>query len=881
MASFTPNLGPANDPSYLRYASDIDVDKRGNRTAATAIEGAANLIGLGTKAAYTGIVDSAKKDVQERVDAIRADFGVDAAAEKAAEGIAPTDATGDASNFVFAEGGGRRTAKGAPPGVAGLGERVGSLQEAYNQGKLSESYYLGRLEAMTREVRAKYPGFREEVDGIVQNITGVVPANALRKSLVADLDRAERARQSKVGSDETFVRQNLEHMHPNTLAKWQRGEVQFNELQLEVAQNQRVNQMMDTERKELQLKKDRREANEGDTRSVAEKDVNAEVTRNVTGIVDGSGGIAKVREMIQNPQKMDQNQLDNLRQTFNVERERLTMALRQKLNHRVYDDLPQAQKNKIVEDGLVHLNTLEKAITDKDVGTLYRTANYLEAQKNEDMRRLLENNEGLRKSRAVGAMDKDGTIMKILLSNNPEYMGKVIESGRQLVATELILGENNVTKQLDRAVEAGKNTGTRELAEGKAIRANIRDLATMITAPGANPEAVKNIAKGGFGPGNENFVNRFKRENQMEVWTTMGSPAVTKVMAQFKDSDPAVWNMYTKWMTDNGNRQFRRAAQDISAVMRSRNSPVSVAFNEQTNQFDVTPLPGQEQRVREQQMRGYDPLNVAQEFNTFLRTMQPIAEANGENPTARLVDVMKTMGLDPNAPKDKPFWEAFGPALMKVARKLNEEAFPEETDPAKLGYMFEPTVGSRAPKDDSADEGGLSLTYSSGVDMGKAKGILDTIRRAEAGDVGNAYSKVYGTRNEYPLEKMTLDQIYTLQGQMRASGSPSTAIGAYQFLQKTLKGLQSQLGLKGDDLFTKDLQDRLALTLLNRRGFGEYSEGRMGKKEFVNSLAMEWAGLPNTTGKSHYDGDGLNKATVKLRDVLSQLKNDQEEASTK
>jgi muramidase (phage lysozyme) len=166
------------------------------------------------------------------------------------------------------------------------------------------------------------------------------------------------------------------------------------------------------------------------------------------------------------------------------------------------------------------------------------------------------------------------------------------------------------------------------------------------------------------------------------------------------------------------------------------------------------------------------------------------------------------------------------------------------------------------------------------VDMGKAKGILDTIRRAEAGDVGNAYSKVYGTRNEYPLEKMTLDQIYTLQGQMRASGSPSTAIGAYQFLQKTLKGLQSQLGLKGDDLFTKDLQDRLALTLLNRRGFGEFSEGRMGKKEFVNSLAMEWAGLPNTTGKSHYDGDGLNKATVKLRDVLSQLKNDQEEAST-
>jgi hypothetical protein len=43
---------------------------------------------------------------------------------------------------------------------------------------------------------------------------------------------------------------------------------------------------------------------------------------------------------------------------------------------------------------------------------------------------------------------------------------------------------------------------------------------------------------------------------------------------------------------------------------------------------------------------------------------------------------------------------------------------------------------------------------------------------------------------------------------------------------------------------------------------------------------MEWAGLPNTTGKSHYDGDGLNKATVKLRDVLSQLKSDKDDSET-
>ena len=55
------------------------------------------------------------------------------------------------------------------------------------------------------------------------------------------------------------------------------------------------------------------------------------------------------------------------------------------------------------------------------------------------------------------------------------------------------------------------------------------------------------------------------------------------------------------------------------------------------------------------------------------------------------------------------------------------------------------------------------------------------------------------------------------------------------------------------------------------RGYDDWQGGKITRKQFVDRLAMEWAGLPNTTGKSHYHGDGLNRATIRLRELLQVL----------
>lgn len=107
----------------------------------------------------------------------------------------------------------------------------------------------------------------------------------------------------------------------------------------------------------------------------------------------------------------------------------------------------------------------------------------------------------------------------------------------------------------------------------------------------------------------------------------------------------------------------------------------------------------------------------------------------------------------------------------------------------------------------------------------------------------------------------------------KARGQLSSAVGKYQFLRKTLRGLKQELGLSGEEKFTRRLQDHLFHALLLRRGYEEYRAGRMSKRQFALRLSQEWASLPNPrTGRSYYAGDGVHGRTrARPSDVYAAL----------
>ena len=155
-----------------------------------------------------------------------------------------------------------------------------------------------------------------------------------------------------------------------------------------------------------------------------------------------------------------------------------------------------------------------------------------------------------------------------------------------------------------------------------------------------------------------------------------------------------------------------------------------------------------------------------------------------------------------------------------------------------------------------------STTLAAIKDNPQAAKLLDFVSGPESGGNYNAY---FGHANSTKdLSGMTLNEILQFQHDLvHVQGLPSSATGRYQFMPATLQGLMSQMHLTGNERFTPEMQDNLALQLLKNRGLEQWQKGQLSDAAFMNNLAYEWASLPNPhTGMSQYHGDGLNKSLV-------------------
>lgn len=149
--------------------------------------------------------------------------------------------------------------------------------------------------------------------------------------------------------------------------------------------------------------------------------------------------------------------------------------------------------------------------------------------------------------------------------------------------------------------------------------------------------------------------------------------------------------------------------------------------------------------------------------------------------------------------------------------------------------------------------------------------LLDTIAMVESRGNYNAY---YGNADNSStiFTSMPVAEVLQWQKNYVNSGSPSSAVGKYQFIHSTLSGLIAQQSVDMTAPFNEDLQDRLAAVLLERRGLQSYLANEITITDFAHNLSQEWAALPQVTGDnpeaSFYDGDGVNKALISVGEIL-------------
>lgn len=161
-------------------------------------------------------------------------------------------------------------------------------------------------------------------------------------------------------------------------------------------------------------------------------------------------------------------------------------------------------------------------------------------------------------------------------------------------------------------------------------------------------------------------------------------------------------------------------------------------------------------------------------------------------------------------------------------------------------------------------------------------GLLDLIGSVEA---PKGYDQVYGgirrgDQPPRPITSMTVGEVLDWQDSID-SKYMSEAAGRYQIMEDTLRDQVSSGAVSVNQRFDAATQDKIAVSLMNRRGLASYQAGIIGADEFAQNLSKEWASLPAITtdgrgrtakGQSYYAGDGLNKSHVKQSTILDYVK---------
>lgn len=152
--------------------------------------------------------------------------------------------------------------------------------------------------------------------------------------------------------------------------------------------------------------------------------------------------------------------------------------------------------------------------------------------------------------------------------------------------------------------------------------------------------------------------------------------------------------------------------------------------------------------------------------------------------------------------------------------------------------------------------------------------LLSVIAEGESRGNYNAY---FGNANNSSVRftEMPIEDVLEWQRSYLEQGNPSNAVGRYQFIEPTLRGLVGEMNIDGRQIFNEELQDKLAIRLLERRGVHEYLHGQITREELAHNLSKEWAALPRVMGgnpsESYYADDGINEVQVSVDQVFAAI----------
>lgn len=689
MAPLNPTVQPTNDPNFRGYSSPINVpdtikpqgvqqnqilprgQEIGDRSAeyegkgqayGMAAEGASmaaygdlfkNIAQMGEFVGKAGVAVT-KKNIEDKVYQI-----ADRERQSYTETLEQIKKNGGVNNILNPVA---NDGVATPDEVESLGDTLTSLKTAKDNGKISSSYYQGRLLSEAKRLRAEYPGFRQDIDDAFAKVTGMNPANAYMRALTTDLNRAAAGVGREVKKAENFVTQRAGYPNAGVMMEAVRtGRAGLKEVMDWSAPYEQEDFNLNRRAKIMTDEKATREF---------------KATR-VGELVDYAGGVAVGRSIDTMSARMginsaeDASKLDTAVKAGIVPQQQWVQWGQELAQHKTQLDLQMTKDghksgaiqilgatefNKRKAEALKPLDTMIERIYNKDVGGYYRMSQDLKGINEEGQKRLLENprlGPYLQQMQALKEIGGEQNLQKFMIDTikgdfNADHQ-TYFTRWKAEFQTQLSMKKDGVPTTFNNAIDDIKAKGIKDTRLNNAVLNEV----TKITNSDI-PEAVKlNYAAAAFSPENRGMIGKLSADGvdskgrpitgQSAVFQKFTSPEMTKEMFKLGQKNPQVWKNYVDWAQETLANELIN--KDINSLAEIRNPHIRVGWDSDNKRFVTrydsarsaseintrlgsVPQYGSEATDTEYQ----NVIRMTNRMNSNLHNYKNIAEAAGINP---------------------------------------------------------------------------------------------------------------------------------------------------------------------------------------------------------------------------------------------------------
>lgn len=586
---------------------------------------------------------------------------------------------------------GGQNADGSPPiGLQGLPGKVNTLAAAKAQNKVDDVYFRGRVDDLSKQYRAAYPGYRDYIDATFSKAGFGQPANAYMSAL----EQANQGLQAALGQGKS---KTLDMLYKDG-DKIKDASTLIDDLNSGRKTDSQVNAIIFPQlktRADIEMRQHQFSVDTADSKNRTEQATKL-VTDNITQdmatymkLPEYTSIINRMDQWSQNPNSINEAQAQADAITLSHALIRLqTNAQRRDSEEHTFKTIdadgnmletPQKYRNNS-ELGPAYSDVAGKAfqplkdvinqLQNKDFGFAAATANQIKASHDEYAKQLWSGKNGgfweaSNFLQQIGpAWFKDFAAIQLKDSAGTSFNSAIKAMTQGVTWPTLAPNPPPATKQLEKLQEAGVN-------DPKVNKAVLAVPTQVLPNPKAPEEVKKNVIKSYFGSTNPSITDAMEMKDKVKTYSAMTSKPMVENIAKLPDVNKG---QYFNWVTTEFSKNLSAEIGQLPSYTErgpTASTPYRIHWNDQTHQFGID-VKGNSNlqdvdnlnKIDWHYVHGGPPgygnsgeikniVGAIKRINVGLTGLKNMADASGMDPNAYLIHQLQNSGLT-----DNKFWDA-------------------------------------------------------------------------------------------------------------------------------------------------------------------------------------------------------------------------------